>query len=156
MDDEKDTITLTLPVYDTTPDLSAITTTITIDCNSWGNSCMASSTCYPNSYSTITGTSPSINWSTINTGSSYSYYNNASNVILNNDGITMKEGTDIKLGDRSLLDMITSIENRLAILHPNPELENKWDELKELRNRYVELEKELIEKEKMWDILKKT
>jgi hypothetical protein len=47
------------------------------------------------------------------------------------------------------------IEERLAILHPNPELEDRWEELKELSKRYKELEKEIIEKEKMWDILKR-
>ena len=37
------------------------------------------------------------------------------------------------------------VNKKLAILQPNPELEEQWSELKELRQRYVELEKELIE-----------
>ena len=48
------------------------------------------------------------------------------------------------------------VNKKLAILQPNSELEEQWSELKELRQRYVELEKELTEKSKMWDILKDT
>ena len=46
------------------------------------------------------------------------------------------------------------VNKKLAILQPNPELEEQWSELKELRQRYVELEKELTAKTKMWNILK--
>lgn len=101
---------------------------------------------YPSSYSTI-GTGSTLTWT-----SGYP----ESSVNLGNDGITMKEGTDIKIGEKSLLDTISKIEERLAILKPNPELESRWEELKELGNRYRELEKDLTEKEKMWDILKKS
>ena len=66
----------------------------------------------------------------------------------------MQPGTDIKVGGRGLMDAIDKIEERLGILHPNPELEDRWDELKELRRKYNELEKDLLEKEKMWKILK--
>jgi hypothetical protein len=48
------------------------------------------------------------------------------------------------------------VNKKLAILQPNSELEEQWSELKELRQRYVELEKELIEKNKVWAILKDT
>ena len=47
------------------------------------------------------------------------------------------------------------MEERLAILRPNEELEEKWEQLRGLRKLYMELEQEIIEKEKMWDILKK-
>ena len=62
---------------------------------------------------------------------------------------------EVTIKGKSLTDMFEKIEERLAILHPNPELEDKWDELKELGKRYKELEQELIEKEKVWEILKK-
>ena len=48
------------------------------------------------------------------------------------------------------------VSKKLAILQPNSELEEEWSELRELRERYVELEKELVEKNKVWDILKDT
>jgi len=62
---------------------------------------------------------------------------------------------DVTIKGKSLTDMLDKIEERLAILHPNEKLEDKWDELKELGKRYKELEAEIIEKEKMWAILKK-
>jgi hypothetical protein len=78
-----------------------------------------------------------------------------STVNISSDGISMKEDTDIKLGERSLKDFMDQVEERLAILRPAPELEDKWDQLKELRNQYELLKAEILEKEKMWDILKK-
>lgn len=62
---------------------------------------------------------------------------------------------DVKIKGKSLVDTLEKIEEKLAIFKPNEKLEEKWEELRELRNRYIELEKEIIEKEKMWDILKK-
>jgi len=62
---------------------------------------------------------------------------------------------EVTIKGKKLSDMFEKIEERLAILHPNPKLEDKWDELKELGKRYKELEQEIIEKEKVWNILKK-
>jgi hypothetical protein len=56
----------------------------------------------------------------------------------------------IKLSDR-----LDKIDERLAILHPNEELEAKWENLRGLRKAYMELEAEIKEKEKVWGILKK-
>lgn len=64
-------------------------------------------------------------------------------------------GGDIKIKGKSLSERLNKIEERLAILHPNSELESKWDELKALGTQYRELEKDIIEKEKIWDTLKK-
>lgn len=62
---------------------------------------------------------------------------------------------DLKIKGKSLKDSLDKIEERLAILRPNEELEEKWDKLRGLRKMYMELEAEIIEKEKMWAILKK-
>lgn len=62
---------------------------------------------------------------------------------------------DLKLQGKSLKDTLDNIEKRLAILHPNPELEEKWERLKSLGQMYRELEAEILEKEDMWKILKK-
>jgi hypothetical protein len=75
-------------------------------------------------------------------------------VCIDTDGITMKEGSDISIGGRKLGEVITKIEERLAILHPNQELESKWESLKELGRQYRELEKDILEKEKLMKILK--
>ena len=62
---------------------------------------------------------------------------------------------DVKIKGKSIADSIDRIEERLAILRPNEELEEKWENLRGLRKMYMELEAEIIEKEKMWSILKK-
>jgi hypothetical protein len=74
-------------------------------------------------------------------------------------GLTVAEGNlnidsgDIKIKGVSLAEALTNIESRLAILRPNPDLEERWDKLKELGDQYRQLEAELISKEKMWAIL---
>lgn len=62
---------------------------------------------------------------------------------------------EVTIKGKSLTDMFEKIDERLAILHPNPELEEKWGNLRALRNAYKELEAEIIEKEKVWAILNK-
>ena len=62
---------------------------------------------------------------------------------------------DLKIQGKSIKDSLDRMEERLAILRPNEELEEKWENLRGLRKMYMELEAEIIEKEKMWSILKK-
>lgn len=62
---------------------------------------------------------------------------------------------DLKLQGKSLKASLDKIEEKLAILHPNEELEEKWDQLRGLRQMYMELEAEIKEKEAVWAILKK-
>jgi hypothetical protein len=98
-------------------------------------------------------------YTTNNTASwsqNYSFDNvTSSNVHISGNGITMEPQADIKIGDRSLKEFMDSVEQRLGILRPNPELEDKWENLKGLRKAYMDLEAEILEKEKMWNILKK-
>jgi hypothetical protein len=77
-------------------------------------------------------------------------------VHINGDGLVMEKGADIVIGGKSLCEAIEKIEERLGILKPNPELESRWDQLRELRNQYVEMERDLLEKEKLMKILKET
>jgi hypothetical protein len=83
-------------------------------------------------------------------------YDYGSNGIVNigSNGIDMKEGSDIRIGGKSLNQTLEHIEDRLAILKPNPELEERWEDLKELRRKYVEMERDILEKEKIMKILK--
>jgi len=78
------------------------------------------------------------------------------NLDLQNKSFNLSKDCDLKLGNISIRTFLERIEQRLEILHINPELESQWDELKELGDRYRQLEKELLEKNKVWDILKKT
>lgn len=99
-------------------------------------------------YATSSGSTISSVWSS-------DLYNNPS-VNITSDGIDMKSGSDIKIGGKSLAEAIEKIEERLGILKPNPELEERWEQLKELRRQYIELEQDLLEKEKIMKILKET
>lgn len=62
---------------------------------------------------------------------------------------------EVKIKGVKLDERLNAIEDRLAILRPNYDLEGKWEELKELGERYRQLEKEILEKEAMWKILGK-
>jgi hypothetical protein len=100
-----------------------------------------------------------INWGSTMTNGTTGTYSIATNPNL--EGTTLKvkgdadfEG-DVTIKGKSINDSLERIEERLAILRPNEELEKKWDNLRELRKQYMELEAEIIEKEKMWEILKK-
>ena len=63
---------------------------------------------------------------------------------------------DIRIQGQSITDTLNKINERLNILVPNEKLEKDWSELAELRIRYVELERQLLEKQRTFDILKKS
>ena len=103
-------------------------------------------------------------------GSSGVYTTNGTSSPFWNDTITLSNITtpntlqvkgdaefegDVKLQGKSLNDTLFKIEERLAILHPNEKLEEKWVKLKELRKQYQELEADILEKEKIMEILKR-
>jgi len=74
------------------------------------------------------------------------------------DAIFEKDVTvdgDIKFKGRSLSESLERIEEKLAIINPNILLEAKWEELRNLRKQYMDLEKEILEKEQVWNILQK-
>ena len=95
--------------------------------------------------------SPSNSWMTSSVTSSIDLNTKPSlrvNGDANFDGEVIIKG--VRLDDR-----LSKIEERLCILRPNEDLENKWDELKALGERYRELERDIIDKESMWNIIKK-
>lgn len=61
----------------------------------------------------------------------------------------------VSIGGKDIGALLESIEERLAILHPNPELEERWETLKQLGKQYRELEADIKEKEQIWATLKK-
>ena len=97
----------------------------------------------------LTSTTTGTNWGNISISEP-----NIKGATLKVNGDADFEG-EVTIKGKSLSEMFEKIEERLAILHPNEKLEDKWDELKELSKRYKELEAEIIEKEKVWAILKK-
>jgi hypothetical protein len=81
-------------------------------------------------------------------------WSNATSGTVAIKGDAVFEG-DITWQGRNMRTWLESVEARLNILQPNPKLEAEWSELAELRMRYVELEKQLLEKQQVFDILKK-
>ena len=55
---------------------------------------------------------------------------------------------------KGLAQQVDRIEERLGILRIDPELEQEWDELKKLGDQYRELEQKILDKKKVWNILK--
>lgn len=108
----------------------------------------------PYNYTTVTTNGPSAYPYILSDTISISDYLNTSHQGLKVNGDAEIDG-DLKIKGKSIVDMIENIEKRLAILHPNPELEDKWEKLKLLGEKYRKLEQEIIEKQKCWDILKK-
>lgn len=92
----------------------------------------------------ISGTSP-----TISVGS---WDNSHKSLVVKGDAEF--EG-DVKINGKSFIETLDRIEKQLAIFRPNDELESRWEELRDLATRYRELEAELKDKEKMWEILKR-
>lgn len=62
---------------------------------------------------------------------------------------------NIKWQGRDMREWFETVEARLAMLKPNPKLEQGWEELANLRQQYVELERKLLEQQRVFDILKK-
>jgi hypothetical protein len=123
---------------------------------------MATYTPYPSMNS---GTLSSNSTGAYNTaiGASSFVSTSASNsiTISGNSSFTTISADDIKINQLSLresiIDMqksIDKIEKRVRILHINPELESRWDELKELGEKYREMEKEFLHLEKVYEALK--
>jgi hypothetical protein len=103
----------------------------------------------------LTSTGGSINYTNTMVGSSV--WSNPSWTTPAPSNLQVGGDADIKgklvVGGKDIGELIDKIEQRLAILHVNVELEDKWKDLKSLGDQYRELEKEIIEKEKMWEIL---
>lgn len=126
----------------------------------------ATSTTYPY---TTGGTAGGLTWGNLNGSSGQLYTTNgtgaASWATITSDpnlqGRTLQVNGDADITGEltvqgvKLSDRLDKIEEKLAILRPNEELEEKWDNLRALRNAYMELEAEIKEKEAMWKILKK-
>ena len=63
------------------------------------------------------------------------------------------EDADIEINGVSLTKTLQSLQDRLNILRPNAELESRWEELRQVRERYQQLEQEILEKERAWSAL---
>ena len=111
--------------------------TITIDTN--------------NMYSSNTITLPSSSYTIGAAGNSGQFYtstgtggynwNNPPTVNITGGGIDMAEGTDITVGGKSLKEFMTKMEERLAILVPDPAKLEQFQALKKAYEHYKLMEK---------------
>ena len=74
---------------------------------------------------------------TINSGN----WNSPSTVNINTNGIDMAAGTDIKIDGKSLKSFMDKMEERLAILVPDPAKLEKFEALKKAYEHYKLMEK---------------
>jgi hypothetical protein len=63
---------------------------------------------------------------------------------------------DIVIDGLSLKATLLAVNQRLAVMIPNPQLEKEFEELRACADRYRELEQEFTEQLKMWNVLKST
>lgn len=135
-----------------TSDLTDTILTDTISITSTGIGAVGSSL----DWSNIT-LSPQYTYTTNNTGGIWTNgLNGTSGASINPSGTMelMGENADIKIRGKSMVDWMEKVEERLNILTPNKEMEAEWDELRELGERYRDLERKCKEKGEMWNKLK--
>ena|ERR1035437_8824890 len=94
---------------------------------------------------------------TLSNGGSSAPWSTANNIAADAINVTgsMRVSDDIMMKGKSLDTRLDKIEERLGIIHHNNSLEERWIKLKRLGEKYKAMEKELLEKEHMWNILKK-
>jgi hypothetical protein len=62
---------------------------------------------------------------------------------------------DLVINGVSLNETLKGIQDRLNMLRPNAALEAEWDQLRDLGEQYRQLEAQLKEKQRAWEILRK-
>jgi hypothetical protein len=74
------------------------------------------------------------------TGTGHNNWNNPSTVNISNTGIDMAADTDITVGGKSLKEFMNKMEERLAILVPNPAKLEQFEALKKAYEHYKLME----------------
>ena len=81
--------------------------------------------------------------------------NTINSTIVPNANLELRgENADIVVNGVSLMNTLLDIQTRLGVLRPNTEIEQEWDELRELGEKYRALEKDIKEKISIWEKLK--
>jgi hypothetical protein len=76
-------------------------------------------------------------------------------VDYNKKQVRISENYDLLLGNISVVSFIKNVEDRLGLLINNERLEKDWDSLREIANKYRELERSILGQERILEILKK-
>jgi hypothetical protein len=69
--------------------------------------------------------------------------------------VRISENYDLLLGNISVVSFIKNVEERLGLLINNERLEKDWDDLREISNKYRELERSILGQERILEVLKK-
>lgn len=65
------------------------------------------------------------------------------------------ENPDIEIGEHSLMEILEGIRRQLGLIKLDPDLEEEFEELRKIGDEYRAKEKELHEKRKVWETLKR-
>lgn len=103
-------------------------------------------------YNTAIGAQGSAGWTTLAD-------NTSAVMTIKNQALTVTGDAEITgnltVDGNNITCVLNDIRDRLGLLTRNLELEEDFDQLRDLANQYRELESRLKEKKQMWDILKK-
>jgi hypothetical protein len=89
---------------------------------------------------TINNISNNSQWATGTNGYAFTNATVPQTVNISNTGIDMAEGADIKIDGKSLKEFMKKMEQRLAILVPDPEKLEKFEALKKAYEHYKTME----------------
>lgn len=96
------------------------------------------------------------NWTTTGTSGSWILDDTTLSDTRPSGKLTLQgEDADIEINGRSLMQILDSIEQRLGLLKCREDLETEWTELKSLGDQYRAMVKNIEEKTKMWETLKR-
>ena len=103
----------------------------------------------------LTGANTS--WIDSSTLANHKWHSNPSWIDENTSNVVKLQGADadIKINGASLNETLRGIQDRLNLLTPNAALEEEWESLRCLGEQYRLLEKEILEKQQVWALLKK-
>jgi len=128
-----DTITLNDINSLTTASISTITLPNTFSYSSGSGATVGGIT-------TINNISNNSQWTTGTSGYTYNTTPTPNTVSISTDGIDMAAGTDIKIDGQSLKQFMKKMEQRLAILVPDPKKLEKFEALKKAYEHYKTME----------------
>jgi hypothetical protein len=97
---------------------------------------------------TLTVANGTAAWNTSSTTISNSGSFGDAKVTLDNDGVHIKEGADLTIAGHSLAEFMSKMEDRLAILVPDPAKLEKFEALKKAYEHYKLMEKLCQENDK--------
>ena len=89
---------------------------------------------------TINNINSNTQWTTGTSGYTFNNAITPNTVSISTDGINMAAGTDIKIDGQSLKEFMKKMEQRLAILVPDPKKLEKFEALKKAYEHYKTME----------------